>query len=80
MNGNFVGIGADYACNASVQVGGCDRSIGGIEVCSCLELLLKVDASQAPGLLITNGEFTAFHNKDFAPNSTASKGQSYLDV
>lgn len=49
MNGNFLGLGADYACNASVQV----------------------DASQAPGLLITNGEFTAFHNKQFAPNSTA---------
>ncbi|EDQ90902.1 uncharacterized protein MONBRDRAFT_24025 [Monosiga brevicollis MX1] len=40
MNGNFLGIGTDYACNASVQV----------------------DASQLAGLLITNGEFTAFHN------------------
>lgn len=51
MNGNFLGLGADYACNASVQV----------------------DAAQAPGLLFTNGEFTSFHNGDFAPNSTASK-------
>lgn len=46
---NFLGIGADYACNASVQV----------------------DASQPAGLLITNGEFTAFHDKSFAPKSTA---------
>ncbi|EGD73188.1 hypothetical protein PTSG_12225 [Salpingoeca rosetta] len=53
MNGNFLGIGADYACNASV----------------------KVDASQPAGLLITNGEFTAFHNNDFAPNSTAIPSQ-----
>lgn len=51
MNGNFLGIGADYACNASVQV----------------------DAAQAPGLLITNGEFTSFHDKSFAPNSTAGE-------
>lgn len=51
MNGNFLGIGADYACNASVQV----------------------DAAQAPGLLITNGEFTSFHDKSFAPNNTAGK-------
>eukprot|EP01147_Barroeca_monosierra_P010097 gene10097-2265_t len=53
MNGNFLGIGADYACNASI----------------------KVDATQPPGLLITNGEFTAFHNGDFAPNSTAIPSQ-----
>eukprot|EP00730_Choanoeca_flexa_P020357 TRINITY_DN9947_c0_g1_i3.p1 TRINITY_DN9947_c0_g1~~TRINITY_DN9947_c0_g1_i3.p1 ORF type:complete len:472 (+),score=92.94 TRINITY_DN9947_c0_g1_i3:26-1417(+) len=53
MNGNFVGIGADYACNASVQV----------------------DAAQAPGLLIVNGEFTAFHNQQFAPNATSSPAQ-----
>ena len=50
MNGNFLGIGADLAINASVQV----------------------DASQAPGILITNGEFTAFHNKQWLPNSTVS--------
>eukprot|EP00485_Elphidium_margaritaceum_P011224 CAMPEP_0202703668 /NCGR_PEP_ID=MMETSP1385-20130828/16485_1 /ASSEMBLY_ACC=CAM_ASM_000861 /TAXON_ID=933848 /ORGANISM="Elphidium margaritaceum" /LENGTH=428 /DNA_ID=CAMNT_0049361559 /DNA_START=19 /DNA_END=1302 /DNA_ORIENTATION=- len=53
MNGNFVGIGADYACNASIVV----------------------DQSQPAGLLITNGEFTAFHTKDFAPNSTAISAQ-----
>eukprot|EP01084_Bolivina_argentea_P280852 480381_1 len=53
MNGNFLGIGADYSCNASILV----------------------DQSQAPGLLITNGEFTAFHNKDFAPDSTAIPAQ-----
>lgn len=53
MNGNFLGIGADYACNASVMV----------------------DASQAAGLLITNGEFTSFHNKDFAPNNPALSAQ-----
>ena len=40
MNGNFLGIGADLAYNASV----------------------RIDASQAPGILITNGEFTAFTN------------------
>ena len=38
MNGNFLGIGADLAFNASVQV----------------------DGAQAPGILITNGEFTSF--------------------
>eukprot|EP00052_Salpingoeca_macrocollata_P018050 m.147901 g.147901 ORF g.147901 m.147901 type:complete len:467 (-) comp20583_c0_seq5:166-1566(-) len=53
MNGNFLGLGADYACNASVLV----------------------DASQPAGLLITNGEFTSFHNKDFAPKSTADSTQ-----
>jgi len=49
MNGNFLGIGADLALNASVLV----------------------DASQPFGLLITNGEFTAFRNKNFSPKSTA---------
>eukprot|EP00483_Globobulimina_turgida_P008455 UN08472 len=53
MNGNFLGIGADYACNCSIQV----------------------DQSQAPGLLITNGEFTSFHNSQFAPNNTFSSAQ-----
>eukprot|EP00055_Hartaetosiga_balthica_P006637 m.21294 g.21294 ORF g.21294 m.21294 type:complete len:478 (-) comp5337_c0_seq1:33-1466(-) len=53
MNGNFLGLGADYACNASVQV----------------------DASQPAGLLITNGEFTAFHDNTFAPRSTAIPAQ-----
>mmetsp|Transcript_25949 Transcript_25949/g.41800 ORF Transcript_25949/g.41800 Transcript_25949/m.41800 type:complete len:167 (+) Transcript_25949:108-608(+) len=48
MNGNFLGIGADLATNASVLV----------------------DASQAPGILITNGEFTAFHDDQWLPNST----------
>lgn len=51
MNGNFLGLGADYACNASV----------------------RVDAAQAPGLLFTNGEFTAFHDSTFAPNNTAGE-------
>lgn len=50
---NFLGIGADYACNASVQI----------------------DAAQPAGILISNGEFTSFHNKDFAPNSTARSAQ-----
>eukprot|EP01084_Bolivina_argentea_P076561 138771_1 len=53
MNGNFLGIGADYACNASVQV----------------------DASQPAGLLITNGEFTSFHNSQFAPKNIFSSAQ-----
>ena len=30
---------------------------------------ILVDASQAPGLLITNGEFTAFHSSTWLPNS-----------
>ena len=49
MNGNFLGLGADYACNESI----------------------RVDATKSGGLLITNGEFTAFHNSQFAPNNTA---------
>ena len=53
MNGNFLGIGADYACNASIVV----------------------DQSQPPGLLITNGEFTSFHNDEFAPNNTFESTQ-----
>ena len=48
MNGNFLGIGADLAINASV----------------------RVDASQPPGLLITNGEFTAFHTPQWLPHAT----------
>ena len=50
MNGNFLGIGADLAINASV----------------------RVDASQAPGLLITNGEFTAFHTAQWLPHATSA--------
>lgn len=42
-NGNFLGIGADMAANASVQV----------------------DASDPMGILITNGEFTAFVDPQF---------------
>lgn len=53
MNGNFLGLGADYAVNASV----------------------KVDASQPAGILITNGEFTAFHDATFAPNATSQAAQ-----
>jgi hypothetical protein len=49
MNGNFVGIGADLAVNASVLI----------------------DDLQPAGLLITNGEFTAFRNDDWLPNGTA---------
>merc|ERR1712154_515349 len=41
MNGNFVGIGADYCSNVSVLI----------------------DASQPMGLLISNAEFTAFHEE-----------------
>jgi hypothetical protein len=53
QNGNFLGIGADLATNASVQV----------------------DASQPPGLLITNGEFTAFSTQDWCPACTADSTQ-----
>jgi len=53
MNGNFVGLGADLAVNASVLV----------------------DQSQPAGLLITNGEFTAFHNDQWLPNSTVESSQ-----
>ena len=49
MNGNFLGLGADLAVNASV----------------------RVDASQQAGLLITNGEFTAFHDKTWLPIDTS---------
>jgi hypothetical protein len=48
MNGNLIGIGADMAVNASVQV----------------------DAADSFGLLITNGEFTAFIDPTFG-NITA---------
>lgn len=34
-----------------------------------------VDASQAPGLLFTNGEFTAFHTKGWLPGSTEASTQ-----
>jgi len=44
-NGNFLGIGADMAANASVQV----------------------DAADPWGILITNGEFTAFVDPNFGP-------------
>ncbi len=53
MNGNFLGIGADLAINASVQV----------------------DASQAAGILIANGEFTAFHTEGWLPGSTVESTQ-----
>ena len=49
MNGNFLGIGADLAINASV----------------------RVDASQPMGVLVTNGEFTAFADEDWLPGSTS---------
>jgi len=48
MNGNFLGIGADLAFNASVQV----------------------DGAQPMGILITNGEFTAFDDTNFCPICT----------
>ena len=51
--GNFLGIGADLAINASV----------------------RVDASQAAGILITNGEFTAFRTDQWLPNSTVESSQ-----
>ena len=47
MNGNFLGLGADLAINASV----------------------RVDAAQPAGLLFTNGEFTAFENKQWLPKT-----------
>ena len=34
-----------------------------------------VDAAQDAGLLITNGEFTAFHTEDWLPNSTVESSQ-----
>eukprot|EP00118_Oscarella_pearsei_P005828 m.26768 g.26768 ORF g.26768 m.26768 type:complete len:456 (+) comp29501_c0_seq3:37-1404(+) len=46
-NGNFLGIGADMATNASVQV----------------------DAADAFGILITNGEFTAFADPKFGQSA-----------
>eukprot|EP01060_Flectonema_neradi_P007040 TRINITY_DN14865_c0_g1_i1.p1 TRINITY_DN14865_c0_g1~~TRINITY_DN14865_c0_g1_i1.p1 ORF type:complete len:457 (+),score=84.38 TRINITY_DN14865_c0_g1_i1:92-1462(+) len=52
MNGNFLGLGADLAINASILV----------------------DASQPAGLLITNGEFTAFSNSQWI-NTTQSSTQ-----
>jgi len=49
-NGNFLGIGADMAVNASVLV----------------------DAADAFGILITNGEFTAFMDPNFGATSADS--------
>ena len=40
---------------------------------------VRVDQSQAPGLLITNGEFTSFKNSNFAPLSTSTPRQVYVD-
>lgn len=36
---------------------------------------VQVDASQAPGILITNGEFTAFHDKGFTPKAVSDPAQ-----
>ena len=36
---------------------------------------VQVDASQAPGILITNGEFTAFHSKTWLPHSSIESAQ-----
>jgi hypothetical protein len=36
---------------------------------------VQVDASQPPGLLITNGEFTAFSTQDWCPACTADSTQ-----
>lgn len=58
MNGNFLGIGADLAINASVLV----------------------DQSQPAGLLITNGEFTAFHNDDWLPGSVEESTQVVISA
>jgi len=52
-NGNFLGIGADMAVNASVLV----------------------DSADAWGLLITNGEFTAFLDPGFGTKSDADSTQ-----
>ena len=48
MNGNFLGIGADLAVNASVLV----------------------DAADVYGILITNGEFTAFQSPQWINSSS----------
>jgi hypothetical protein len=48
-NGNFLGIGADMAANASVLV----------------------EAADPWGILITNGEFTAFVDPNFGPEYTS---------
>lgn len=58
MNGNFVGLGADLATNASV----------------------RVDAAQPAGLLITNGEFTAFHTAAWLPRATTAWESSHVVV
>ena len=39
---------------------------------------VRVDASQPPGLLITNGEFTAFHSAQFDPTATSAPNQVYV--
>lgn len=39
----------------------------GIGADLCVNASVKVDASQPAGLLITNGEFTAFHNDQWTP-------------
>ena len=36
---------------------------------------VQVDTSQAAGILITNGEFTAFHTPDWLPNSKVESSQ-----
>jgi hypothetical protein len=56
-NGNFLGIGADMAANASVQV----------------------DASDKFGVLITNGEFTAFVDPKFGQQH-ADSTQVYINA
>lgn len=40
---------------------------------------VKVDASQAPGLLLTNCEFTAFYDSSWAPVSSAIPSQVLVD-
>ena len=40
---------------------------------------IEVDASQAPGLLLTNCEFAAFHDSGWAPVSSAVPTQVLID-
>ena len=39
---------------------------------------MHVDASQTPGLLIVNGEFTSFHAAAFDPTSVSVPNQVYI--
>lgn len=55
--------------------GDMNANLLGIGADLAINASVKVDASQAPGLLITNGEFTAFSTPQWLPNSTAQSTQ-----